>query len=466
MLSSLRKFISWAFLKLCFGAFLVLSSVAIYALWLFRHDDPDFAAVQTRQRIELKAQWLAAQTAHEAAEQERAVLQQEQAVQQNRSERAAAIARDLRELQSWWERFFGNSEQQRINAARIIDLTKKAAESQKAAVKLQRLVLLAADRLAVAGRAGTLAEEQLRLAEETDSRVVHYLNAAWLAGRWFFVGFIGLYFFGRILRKQVLFYFVAPRLARGRPVWFASEEVPFPSLGESDTVIHASLWPGETARVRRRHLLEVDGGLVTKARWLLSWRYPLTSLLSGFVHDVHLQNARAGRDCRLILAHSKNPENQLALVHVPEGGTLVVRPSSLAGVILPPGQRLGMHRRWHLFRWQAWVTGQLCFLEFAGPCRLVVTGRPGLRAERLIVGAEGTQPEVRTSLDKAVGFSPSLQYRLIRTTRFWSYYRSETPLFDANFVGVGFVLIQTCLPGRSPGIWSATRNRARKVLGL
>jgi uncharacterized protein (AIM24 family) len=213
-------------------------------------------------------------------------------------------------------------------------------------------------------------------------------------------------------------------------------------------------------------LLAVDDAALRESRWLLSRRFPFTSLLSGFVHDVHLHNARAGREYRLAFAHHKNPEIEMAVVHVPEGGSLVVRPSHLAAVILPPGKKLTVHRRWQFFRWQSWLTGQLRFIEFAGPCRMVVSGRTGLKAERLIKSDDNPTPVSRTSRSKAIAFTPNLEYQVVRTPRFWNYYRWNQPLFDARFVGAGFVLTQTTIPGRKIAFWTAIRNHARRVFGL
>jgi hypothetical protein len=86
--------------------------------------------------------------------------------------------------------------------------------------------------------------------------------------------------------------------------------------------------------------------------------------------------------------------------------------------------------------------------------------------EHLVAREDGTMPVCRTSYEKIIGFTPGLEYRLIRTPRFWNYYRWNQLLFDANFSGVGFILIQASMPGHPPGIWSATRNRARKLIGL
>jgi uncharacterized protein (AIM24 family) len=297
-------------------------------------------------------------------------------------------------------------------------------------------------------------------------RAIYYSSVAWRQGHWYILAGLALYLFGPTLCQLIMFYRIAPRITRGRPVQLDSAPAVTAWLGESSTTVTVALWPGETASVRKRFLKSADEGLERTSGLLLSWRFPLTSLLSGFVHDENLRNARAGRNHSLAFAHHKNPENQMAVVHVPEGGSLVVRPSFLAGVVLPVGEKLKLRLRWQLFRWQAWLTGQLRFLEIVGPCRLVVAGRPGLRVERLTVDEDGVSPVRRTSLDKTVAFTPNLEYRLIRTARFWNYYRWNHLLFDAHFTGVGFVLTQTTLPGRRTGIWSVTRNRARKLIGL
>jgi len=464
--SSLRKFISWAFLKLAFGVAVAAAGLSIHALWLFQHDDADFSAVHAQLVSELTEKKLNALVDRDDAQKVLVALQQEFAVHEARAVHAAAIAETLRSLDSWWEKLFGNREQQRINARRVEELIVMENASRDAAGQLRKKIVHEAKVVETWTRQLQHVDTRLELARSTDSRIVHYMVLSWDAGKWFVVAWLGLYFFGPTARKLVLFYFFAPRIERRRAVRLAGELESLPSLGQSRTIVETSLWPGETARVRKRYLLAVDEAVIRKSQWLLSWRFPMMSMLSGFVHDVNLHNARAGREYRLAFAHHKNPENEMAVVQLPEGGSLVVRPSFLAGVILPPGKKLEVRLRWQFFRWQSWLTGQLRFLEFKGPCRLVVVGRPGLRAERLIKGDDNVQPTCRTSRDKMIGFTPNLEYRLIRTTRFWNYYRWNQRLFDAYFVGVGFVLTQTSVPGRKTAFWSATRNRARKIIGL
>ncbi|MFT3870128.1 MAG: hypothetical protein QM715_16900 [Nibricoccus sp.] len=464
--SKLRIFISWAFLKVMFGAFILTTSCALYALWLHRQDNLDFPEAHTRHLAGLRGQLALTQTARNAAAAELGMVQEEIASHRARASQAVRIAANLGELQTTWKRFISAREQWRINQDSIDKLNQIERDELKAINKLSRPLAQGTTRLEKAERAQRRLEKQLQIEKEFDSPIVHYFYSSWLAGWWVFVGLTGLYFIGPTLRKLSLFYFFAPRIARKRPLLLNRRPGFSPSLGESRNVVETSLWPGESARVRFRYLQSVDDGLVRESKMMMSWRFPITSLLSGFVHDVNFRNARAGRDYRLAFAHHKNPEHQMAVVHVPEGSSLVVRPSFLAAVVLPPGQKLQVRWRWQLFRWQAWLTGQLCFMEFVGPCRLVVAGRPALRAERLMTQEHGATPNCRASVDKIIGFTPGLEYRLVRSPRFWNYYRWDAHLFDAHFSGVGFVLIQNHLPGKTPGLLSLTRNRVRKLIGL
>ena len=97
--------------------------------------------------------------------------------------------------------------------------------------------------------------------------------------------------------------------------------------------------------------------------------------------------------------------------------------------LLAEKRRLVIRRRWQLFRWQAWVTLQFRFFEFVGPCRLIVAGVRGVRAERLNERDGEELPARRANQDATMGFTPNLDYRPVRAETFWSYY----PLFVALF---------------------------------
>jgi hypothetical protein len=466
VLSSLRKFISWVFLKLVFGAFIIGASTGIYALWLFNHAPADFAAERLQFLNTLQTEQTAAEARVTEARVELAKVKTDLAAQEAKAAKAGHLAAGLQDLQTTWNRFIGNREQWKINRERIQFLRTLEKEAGREAKKLRSGTTRATVVLDRRISALSLLAERREEMSWSELPAFYYWLRAWWAGHWVFLSLAALYFVGPTLQKLGLYYHFAPRISKSRPLQISRAVAPVPWLGESSAGLDVALWPGEQARVRRRYLQSVEEGLQVKERLFLSWRFPFTSLLSGVVHDVDVRNVRAGRDYNVSFVHHRSPENQMAVVHVPEGGSLVVRPSFLAGVILPPGQKLRFRRRWRLFRWQAWLTGQLRFIEFMGPCRLVIAGRPGLRAERLEAREDGSTPTCRTALDKVIGFTPNLEYRLIRTARFWNYYRWNAMLFDATFTGVGFVLTQTSLSGKQPGLLSATRQRARRVLGL
>lgn len=464
--SSLRKFISWAFLKLVFGAFIVIAAVGIYGLWLFGHEAGEVETARPCFLDSLQAQKAAAEQNVAEARANLAKAKEDLARPEEKAAKAGHLAGGLEEMQTTWDRFLGNRAQWKINRERIQYLRAVEKEAGREAKKLRSNATRSGVLLDRSLRQLSLVEEKLETVGWSDSAWVYYPVRAWWEGRWVFLFPAALYFFGPTLHKLGLYFHFAPRISRRPPLQISKGPMPAPWLGESSAGLDVALWPGEQARVRRRYLHSVEEGLQVKERLFLSWRFPVTSLLSGVVHDVDVKNARAGRDYNVTFVHRRNPENQMALVHVPEGGSLVVRPSFLAGIILPPEQKLRVKRRWRIFRWQAWLTGQLRFIEFVGPCRLVVAGRPGLRAERLERREEGDAPTCRAPLDKVIGFTPNLEYRVIRTARFWSYYRWNAMLFDASFTGAGIVLVQTNLSGKQPGLLSATRQRARRVLGL
>jgi hypothetical protein len=101
------------------------------------------------------------------------------------------------------------------------------------------------------------------------------------------------------------------------------------------------------------------------------------------VELVELRNRAATGEERLTLANGRDPHGELAMITLPAGSALVLRPSFLAGLALGEGEKLRLRRRWQLFRWQSSVTLQFRFFEFSGPARLVVAGSRGVRVEDL-----------------------------------------------------------------------------------
>ena len=183
-----------------------------------------------------------------------------------------------------------------------------------------------------------------------------------------------------------------------------------------------------------------------------------------------MRNGRAVGELNVTFSTMDNPHIELAGVAVPEGGSLILRPSFLAGVITAADRPLRIRRRWALFRWQACLTLQFRFFEFEGPCRLIVAGTRGVRAERLQEREGITRPARRTNQQATIGFTPGLDYLPVRAETFWGYYRGMNPLFDDLFAGSGvFVLQETSqqtAEGKAGRFWSTLWSGVLKVFGL
>ncbi|MDC0976727.1 hypothetical protein OAR35_01395, partial [bacterium] len=166
----------------------------------------------------------------------------------------------------------------------------------------------------------------------------------------------------------------------------------------------------------------------------------------------------------------EDPHTELSVIEVPGEASIILRPSFLVGVLTKDEEKVEIRRRWTLFRWQAWITLQFRFFEFVGPCRIVVAGSRGVRAEVLRDQDNGTRPARRTNQLATIGFTPNLDYLPVRAETFWGYYRGMNPLFDDLFAGDGlFVLQETARDSEQAGprkFWSTIWNSILKVFGI
>jgi hypothetical protein len=477
----LIKLLRWIFEKFAAAALIVTLALAAGGLWLFLKDNigfdqwrQDFVRALTGQRAEIRSAL------------DDVVLRIDRlggqiAAEQDRLKLADGAIAKLKELESTWDRFIGNPAQQKANAEQIEKLN---GQRETIAAKIEELKQTRTragwerDGLEIA--LGKL-DVQVAEVEAKRSKVLHYFEQLWeyplgrgvvtMAVKWWVVVFLGLYFIGPSIGKLVMYALVAPAISRGRPVRLVEALTAMPEVGESRVAADLALAPGERLWIREKFLQASDEGLQRRTRYLLDWRIPFTCLATGLVELIEMVNAKPGAgEHRLTLSNQSDPHSELAVVALPEGAALVLRPSFLAGVVLADGTRLRLRRRWQLFRWQAWVTLQFRFFEFSGPCRLVVAGSRGVRAERLIDRAGDAVPARRTNQDATMGFTPNLAYRPVRAETFWSYYRGMNPLFDDLFEGRGIFLCQQVATGgdakRARRFWSGCWNAVAKVFGV
>ncbi|MSU49061.1 MAG: hypothetical protein EXS37_08260 [Opitutus sp.] len=466
----LLKLVSWLGQKLIGAALIVAIALAGYGLWLFLQEEGMLEKSRVTKIQQAIAERDHLQAAHAAIERRIAGIRDEIETQKARVKQAEKIIASLRQLESWWDRWFGNRQQQSTNADQAKKMEELKVEATGRWAELQRTVtqvIWEKDGLELALRRASTEIGQL---EAGRSRARHYVLLAWDKTRWFVVIALAGYFFGPTLWALTLFYGLAPMMSRGRPIRLGVDPAALPEIGESHVSIEAVLGPGEMLRIREKFLQASDEGVEKSTRFVLDWRIPFTSVACGLVELVEMRNTRPTGEFRVTLSNGTDPHIELAQVSVPAGSSIILRPRFLAGVIQREGERLEIRRHWRILHWQAWITGQFRFFEFVGPCRLAVAGSRGVRAECLADREGQPAPARRTNQDATIGFTPNLAYQPVRAETFWSYYRGMNPLFDDLFSGRGlFVLQETASEGpaaQTGRFWSGVWNGVLKVFGL
>ncbi|KQX18441.1 MULTISPECIES: hypothetical protein [unclassified Sphingomonas] len=230
--------------------------------------------------------------------------------------------------------------------------------------------------------------------------------------------------------------------------------------GPSTTSVAIRLERGEELLVRQDYLQSTSHGGAKATRWLLDYRHPLSSLVSGLSF---LTRIRGDGEMTTISA-VRDPFAETVILVLPEGSACVLQPRALAAVAQPIGRPLRISSHWRLFSLNAWLTLQLRYLVFHGPARLVLKGGRGVRVERAEHGRVFGQ-------DQLVGFSADLAYSVTRTETFWPYFLGREPLFkDRVEAGDGLLIVEEApLAGRKGeprhGL-EGTLDAALKLVGL
>ena len=480
-MSFLLKLIRWILEKFAAAALMVVLGTIACGLWLFLKDNVEVEHWHQEVRRALNGQRAETRAALDDVLQRMARISAAIAAQQERAKTADSAISRLRELESAWDRLVGNPEQQKANAQQLEKMTGLRLELQGKIQQLRRDLTRATwekDGLEIAlGKLDT----RIASVEARQSRLLQHVEHTWnyplgrgalrLPVKGWVLVFLGLYFLGPTVGKYSLYSFLAPLIARGKPVRLAAQQAVMPEVGESRVTADLALAPGECLWVKEKFLQASDEGLRRRTRFLLDWRIPFTCCATGLVELIEMRNHVAGGgDQRVTLSNQGDPHSELAVVTLPLGAALILRPSYLAGVVVAEARRLTIRRRWQLWRWQAWVTLQFRFFEFVGPCRLIVAGSRGVRAERLVDRTGEAMPARRTNQDATIGFTPNLDYRPVRAETFWSYYRGMNPLFDDLFVGRGIFLCQQVAvagaAGRARHFWAGVWGGVMKLFGL
>ena len=266
--------------------------------------------------------------------------------------------------------------------------------------------------------------------------------------------------------RLVFFFVLAPLAGRRAPIRLASETEggamhgPIAAEAASAPSISVTLAPGEDLLVRQDFLQSRAGSSTARTRWLLDWRHPVTSLASGMRFLIQL----SGDSRAITISPARDAVAEVRTIAIPAGSACVLRPRAIAALVQQRDRPVRITSHWRLFSLHAWLTGQLRYLAFHGPVRVVLTGGRGVRVEPAEEGRVFDPGQL-------AGFTTDLAYSATRTETFWPYFLGRESLMKDRVAGAEGTLIveEAPLAGRSGGVRGGLEgmvDAALKAVGI
>jgi len=278
----------------------------------------------------------------------------------------------------------------------------------------------------------TAAEQQLQAREAALNG--NFMNRASLAvrgqlgtGLWILAGILAI----PPAFKACLYYVLAPLVCRMRPVRLiecgSSANVPRPD--RSAVSLEFVITPGQEILVHPDYLQSSSKPARKVTQWFLNSRLPISSIASGMCALMRI-NPEADTGTKVVVSSQKDAFGEVCAIELPADAALVAHPRSLAGVIKQDSDPVIITSHWRLFSVHAWLTLQLRYLVFNGPCTLIMKGCRGVRTEE-------PDPEKPRMINQAstIGFSANLEYQNTRCETFVSYLFGKESLFNDLFSG-------------------------------
>jgi len=243
-----------------------------------------------------------------------------------------------------------------------------------------------------------------------------------------------------VVIKLVFYFVLAPWATKCKPIQIVGDPDVFDEGAFSGqrgnisfTSLEINLSKDEELLVLSEYLQPPAPGLEISHTFLLNKASPLSSIASGMYW---LTRVVSGNQTSIVLTSSKLPFIDLGVIELKENVAVVCFPRSLVGIINNTSQKVKITKHWRLNSLHGWLTLQLRYLVFHGPCRLIVKGCRGVRVEDAREGRIVNQAAT-------LGFSANLNYRNARCETFFSYWTGEKDLLNDQFQGKnGFVFFE------------------------
>jgi uncharacterized protein (AIM24 family) len=247
---------------------------------------------------------------------------------------------------------------------------------------------------------------------------------------------------------RAFFYFVlAPLASRLPPIRILPNDraptiAPSPP---SSVSVAIDVMPGQELLVQPGFLQSSSLPARKETKWFLNPRLPFASIASGMFALTRVR-PEADTGTHVVVSSQDDAFGEVGVIELPEGAAMVIQPRSLAGIVKREGLPIAMTRHWRLGSLHAWLTLQLRYLVFHGPCRLILKGCRGVRAEEPRAG----QPRLINQA-ATLGFSANLDYKTVRCETFVPYLRGREDLFNDLFGGGPGRFVYEEMPARGAG---------------
>ena len=266
--------------------------------------------------------------------------------------------------------------------------------------------------------------------------------------------------------KIFAYYVIAPMAQSSKPILLGAD---VPGSGEitatqSHPAQRISLDEGEVMMTKVDYLQGSMGNFEKKTKWLIDWRYPFSSIAAGLYILTRIRNI-GGETGQVTLSTQENATEELVMIGIPEGKSMVFRPHYLVAVTHPFGSPPRIRSKWVFWKLHAWVNLQFRYLIVEGPAKLVFAAQRGVQVESVLPNLPGR----RVNSHLTAAFSPHLNYSPKRAETFVAYIRGKNALFDDFFQGSGHVIQQQVTGGqRNPAarIWEGVFGAIGKVFGI
>lgn len=248
-----------------------------------------------------------------------------------------------------------------------------------------------------------------------------------------------------VVIKLFLYYLVAPILGRSPAIVLVAEHshtsIEMPA--QSDVSLAVEIQSNEEILIKPSFIQSKNEEDNSSTQWLFNSSIPFTSIIAKLCFLTKIKSANK-QSIRVVISSQKDPIAEVGIIKLPADSAMVLHPRSIIGVIKARDQKIVITRHWRLFSLHAWLTLQLRYLVFHGPCQLIVKGGRGVKLERPLA----TNPRMINQL-ATIGFNAHLAYRSKRCETFIPYLRGQEDLFQDVFSGSNGAFVYEEVPIQS-----------------